>query len=42
MSEKFRIDGHLYCASPTQFFRDGNEITLAEYYDAFIRLLRQQ
>jgi hypothetical protein len=41
MSEKFRIDGHLYFSSTTRFFRDGTEITLAEFYDAFISLLRQ-
>ena len=39
MSEKFRLDGHLYYSSPKQFFRDDTEITQGEFYNAlFLRL----
>lgn len=46
MSNKFRVDGHQYYSFHTQslhtqFFRDGIEVTLAEFYDAFFRRLRQ-
>jgi len=46
MSNKFRVDGHQYYSLhtqslDTQFFRDGIEVTLAEFYDAFFRRLRQ-
>lgn len=41
MSEKFRLDGHVYYASPQHFFRDATEITQAEFYNAlFMRLKR--
>lgn len=45
MNKKFMIDGQLYRSSPTRLFsprcfRDGVEITLVEFYDAFFRLLR--
>lgn len=46
MSNQFRIDGHQYYFFNTQFlhtlfFRDDIEVTLAEFYDAFFRRLRQ-
>lgn len=34
MSETYIINGHLYRAYPTRFFRDGIEITPAEFYAA--------
>lgn len=40
MSEKFTLEGHQYYSFGKQFFRDKAEITLAEYYNAFILLLR--
>ena len=38
MSTEFRIDGHLYRSYPTRFFRDGIEITPAEFYEAIKKL----
>ncbi|MBI5437642.1 MAG: hypothetical protein HY936_01580 [Nitrosomonadales bacterium] len=45
MSTRFMIDTHQYHSSHTQslhtlFFRDNDEITLAEFYAAFFRRLR--
>lgn len=40
MCEKFSLEGHLYYSSGERFFRDKAEITLAEFYNAFILRLR--
>lgn len=40
MSEKFSLEGHLYYSTGSHFFRDKAEITLAEFYNAFIQRLR--
>ncbi|MFA6971771.1 MAG: hypothetical protein WC208_10270 [Gallionella sp.] len=34
MSEIFKINEHIYRAYPTRFFRDGIEISPAEFYAA--------
>lgn len=34
MSETYTINGHLYRAYPTRFFRDGIEIPPKEFYAA--------